>query len=180
MMNIKRSMAFFLLLLLFIPALGCGPVISPKVMAKVDSSIAFGAVLQNPDAYKGRTVLWGGKIIQVLPQNGTTYVEVLKMTFGWREKPEEAYAPEGKFLILFRNMPDFSNFDRGLKITVAGEIQGGVKGVAVGSLTEKDYPYPVILSEEFHLWKDRVYPYSSPEPYVGPWWYESPSSGLRF
>ena len=179
-MTIVKGSIAFLLLLFFCPLSGCGPVISPKVMAKVDSSITFGAVFQNPDAYKGRTVLWGGKIIQVLPQNGTTYVEVLQMPFGWREKPEEAYASKGKFLVLFRNMPDFSNFDRRQKITVAGEIQGVIKGAVVGSLTEKDYPYPVILSEEFHLWKERLYPYSSPEPYVGPWWYESPSSGLRF
>lgn len=177
-MLITRRSSIFLLLFLFLS--GCGPVISPKVMAKVDSSLTFGAVLQSPDAYKGKTVLWGGRIIQVLPQNGTTYVEVLQMPFGWREKPEEAYASEGKFLILIKEFLDLSNFVRGEKITVAGEIQGAVKGEAIKSPTEKDYRYPLILSEEFHLWKEHFYPYSSPEPYIGPWWYGSPSSGLRF
>lgn len=149
-------------------------------MAKVDSYLTFKEVLQNPDAYKGKTVLWGGKVIQVLPQDGTTFIEVLQMPLGWRRKPEEAYASEGKFLILVRKFLDFSQFDKVKKITVAGEIQGAVKGEEIKSLTERGYRYPIILSEEIHLWKEYLYPYSSPQPYLGPWWYDPSERSLRF
>jgi outer membrane lipoprotein len=170
----------FLLLLFFGLLLGCAPIISPKMMAKVDSSLTFKEVLQNPDAYRGKTVLWGGKIIQVLPQDGTTFIEVLQMPLGWRKKPEEAYASEGRFLILVKKFLDFSQFDKGKKITVIGEIQGTAQREEIKSLGEKDYLYPVILSEEIHLWKEYLYPYSSSQPYLSPWWYESPERGLRF
>ncbi len=173
-MSIKRLFTILLLL----PLCACGPVISSTVMGKVDSSLTFNAVLQNPDAYRDKSVLWGGRIVEVMPQNGTTYVEVLQMPLGWRDKPEEAYASEGKFLILFKKMLNFSRFDRGKKITVAGPIQGTVEGEKMGLLTEKNYRYPVLLNEAFHLWKPS-YPYSTSDSY-GPWWYGSPSGELRF
>jgi outer membrane lipoprotein len=179
MQIIRRSFSFLFLFLLF--SSGCAPVISPNLMVKVDSSVTFEKVLQNPDAYKGKTILWGGRIIQVLPQDGTTYVEILQMPLGWREKPEEAFASEGKFLILFKKLLDFSDFDRGKKITVAGEIQGTAQREKIESLSEKDYQYPVILSEEIHLWKNYFYPYSSSvQPYTGPNWYDPTQRGLRF
>lgn len=170
----------FLLLLFFSFLSGCAPIISRNLLAKVDSSLTFRGILQDPDAYKGKIVLWGGKIIQVLPQDGTTFIEVLQMPLGWRRKPEEAYASEGKFLILVRKFLDFSQFDRVKKITVAGEIQGGVKGEEIKSVTERGYRYPIILYEEIHLWKEYLYPYSSSQPYLSPWWYDPSDRSLRF
>ncbi len=173
-MTVKRLFT----ILLFLPLCACGPVISSTITGKVDTSLTFKAVLENPDAYKDKSVLWGGRIVEVIPQNGTTYVEVLQMPLGWRDKPEEAYASEGKFLILFKKMLDFSRFDKGKRITVAGQIQGTVKGEAMGLLTDKNYQYPVLLSEEFRLWRSS-YPYSTSDSY-SPGWYGSPSGELRF
>jgi starvation-inducible outer membrane lipoprotein len=119
-------------------------------------------------------------VIQVLPQNGTTFIEVLQVPLGSRGKPEEAYASEGKYLILSEKSLDFSRFNRGEKLTVVGEIHGAAQEEKIKSLSGKDYRYPVILGEEIYLWHDYLYHYSSPEPYVGPWWYESPSRELRF
>jgi outer membrane lipoprotein len=170
----------FSLLLFFLLLSGCAPAISPKLMAKVDSSLLFRKVFQNPDAYKGKTVLWGGQIIQVLPQNGTTLIEVLQMPLSLRGKPEEAFASEGKFLIMIKEYLELSRFDKGEKITIAGEIQGALKGEEIKSLGEKDYRYPLILSGEIHLWKDYLYPYSGPQPYPGPDWYDPTQRGFRF
>jgi len=173
----KSISQIFLFLLLFILLSGCAQVISPELMVKVDSSLTFKKVLQNPDVYKGRTVVWGGQIIQIVPQDEDTLVEVLQMPLGRRGKPEESYASEGKFLILFEKLLDFSQFEKGRKITVAGEIRGAAKGEEIKSLGEKDYLYPVVSSEEIHLWY--FHPYSSVTPPASPWWYESPERGLR-
>jgi len=43
---------------------GCAPVISPAVLKEVDQSVRFEQVLKNPLAYRGRTVLLGGDIIE--------------------------------------------------------------------------------------------------------------------
>ncbi|MGD0918305.1 MAG: Slp family lipoprotein [Thermodesulfobacteriota bacterium] len=178
--EVKMIAQSFLFFLLSVLVLSCAPAISPKLMAKVDSSLTFGKVLQDPDACKGKTVLWGGKVIQVLPQDETTFIEILQMPLGWRGKPEEAYASEGKFLISITESLDFSQFDRGKKITVAGEIQGTAQQEKIESLSEGDYRYPVISTEEIHLWKDYLYPYSDPQPYPGRYWYDPTQRGLRF
>lgn len=151
----------FLVLFLFGIILSCAPVISPELRAKVDPDLTFKEVLQNPDAYKGKLVIWGGEINQVVPQNGTTLVEVLERPLSWREKPKGYVAPQGKFIILFGEFLDFSFFKKGKKITVVGELQGEIPGEKINSLSEKDYRYPIILSKQTHLWKDYSYQYSS-------------------
>jgi len=173
-----RLFLYFFLFLLLFP--GCSPLFSPTVMKKVDATLTFQKVLQDPDAYEGKTVFWGGEIIQVLPRDETTIVEILQMPLGWRGKPQEVSASEGKFLVLFKEDYDFSHFSKGRKITVAGEFQRVVRGGEIESLGKKDYPYPLLLSEKVHLWKDYFYPYSSPPPYFSPWWDESPDRRLPF
>src|SRR4030067_507319 len=49
-------------LLLFVFVSSCAPVISPELRGKVDSTLTFEQVLQSPDMYKGKFVLWGGEI----------------------------------------------------------------------------------------------------------------------
>jgi outer membrane lipoprotein len=175
---IRLFLYLFLFLLLF-P--GCSAIFSPTVMKKVDTTLTFQKVIQNPDAYIGKTVFWGGEIIQVLPQDRITVVEILQMPLGWRGRPHEVSASEGKFLVLFGEYLDFSRFSRGRKITVAGEIQRVVRSEEIKeSFGKKGYLYPLLLSEEIHLWKEYFYPYSSPPPYFSPWWDESPDRNLPF
>ena len=171
----------YLLLILFGLFPSCAPVISPELQERVDSSITFEEVAQNPNTYEGRTVLWGGEIIQVLPQeNGTDLIEVLQWPLSWREKPRRTVSFQGRFLVLLEEPLDLSLYRRGVKITVAGEIEGSMSGGKIKSVSDPTYQYPLILSKETHVWKDYFYPYSSPEPYVGPWWGNPSYRGLRF
>ena len=167
------------LVLLLVLISGCAPVISPELRAKVDPSLTFREVLQNPDAYQGRMVLWGGEIIQVMPQNGTTGFKVSQMPLSWREKPIGTSASERKFLVLVKEFVDLSVFQNGKKITVAGEIEGVARKGKIRSLSETDYEYPLILSKEIHLWKG-LYPYSGPPSPADPWWYNPSEQMLRF
>lgn len=170
----------YLLIFLFTLLSSCAPVISPELRAKVDSSLTFSEVLQNPNAYKDKIVLWGGEIIQIVPQDGTTIIEVFQMPLGLRGKPEEANASEGKFLILAKEYLDFAPFKKGMKITVAGEIQGAIQEDKIKKLSGTAYRYPLILSKEIHLWKE-LYPYSSiPQYYFDPHRYDPLERGVRF
>jgi len=156
------------------------PVISPDLRAKVDPSLTFTEVLQNSDAYKGKMVLWGGEILQVVPQDETTVVEVLQMPLDENNKPKKVSASQGKFFILFRQYMDFSPFEKGRKITAAGEILGTIqeeKFKYLGGITQ---PYPVVLSEEIHLWKKHYYPYSSVPNVRGTWGYREYEGILRY
>jgi starvation-inducible outer membrane lipoprotein len=68
----------------------------------------------------------------------------------------------------------------GAEITVAGEIQGSIPGEKVKSVSDPTYQYPLLLSREFHLWKDRLYPYSSVPDYRGTWEYRRYEGILRY
>jgi len=157
-----KKISFYILLFSFIFASGCAHVISKDLRAKTDSSLTFGEVFKNPNTYKGKMVIWGGEIIQVLPQeNGTDLIEVLEWPLGLREKPQRTVEFRGKFLVQAKESLDPVLFHRGKKITVAGEIAGEIQGDKIEQLTETAYRYPLLLSKQIHLWKD-YYQYSAP------------------
>ena len=158
-----KRMRPYLLLLLSIFIFSCAPVVSPDLRARMDSSLTFKEVLQNPDAYNGKIVLWGGEIIRTLPQgDGTDLVEVLEWPLGWTERPRRTVSFQGRFLILLKEPFDSSLYRRGARITVAGEIQGSMQGEEIKSVSDPAYRYPLLLSKEIHVWKDYGYQYSTP------------------
>ncbi len=112
---------FFLFFLLS----GCAHVISKDLRGKADPSLTFREVFQNPNAYQGKMVIWGGDIVKTINQkDGTTLVEVFQLPLSRRGEPNETYPSEGRFLILTEKYLDPYLFRRGRKITVAGEILG--------------------------------------------------------
>ena len=54
----NRLQAFFLLIL-FLFLAGCVHVISKDLRVKADPSLTFREVFQNPNAYQGKTGIWG-------------------------------------------------------------------------------------------------------------------------
>lgn len=156
-------MRMYIFLFLSIFLFACAPVISEETKGAVDTSLTFKEVAQSPDTYKEKIVLWGGEIIQTLPQeDGTTLVEVLRWPLGWTEKPRRTVSFQGKFLILLKEPLDASLHRRGVRITVAGEIQGSMQGEIIKSVSDPTYRYPLLLSKEIHLWKEYGYQYSTP------------------
>jgi len=158
----KRRIYIYPFLFLFSFVFGCAPVISTELKAGADTSVSFKEVQKNPEAYKDKIVLWGGEIIQILPQeNGTTLIEVLEWPLGWWDKPRKTIEFRGKFLVLAKEPLDPSTYKRGNRITIAGEIQGEVEGSKIKELTDSTYRYPVVLNKEMHVWKYPSYRYSS-------------------
>ena len=168
----RRQIHIYPFLFLFSFALGCAPVISTELKAGVDSSLSFKIVQENPEAYKGKIVLWGGRIIQILPQeDGSALIEVLEWLLGWSDKPKKTVEFRGKFLFVAKEPLDTSIYKRGNRITLAGEIQGEIQGSKIKELTDSTYRYPLLLSKEMHVWKHHFYPYSSAPDYRTTWEY---------
>ena len=172
--GIRSFWMFFLLLILA----GCAPVISTNLREQTDPSLTFGEVIRNPDAFKGRTVIWGGEIIETTNEkDGDTVLEIFQRPLSWREEPQETAASEGRFLVRVEKYLDPYVYRRGRKVTVAGEVLGE----EVRPIGKMDYRYPLILSKELYLWT-YYYPYSySPYPYdygypyhYGSWGYNYP------
>ncbi len=159
-----RILFLFLGLLLLIFFSGCLP-ISKELRAQADKTITFRQVSQNPDAYKGKIVIWGGEVIETVNQKeGTSLIVVLQRPLDWTEEPELRRS-EGRFIVLAQGYVDPYVFRRGRRITVAGEIQGR----KVMRLGELEYPYPLLLSKQLYLWGEYYY---YPYPYYRPYpWY---------
>jgi outer membrane lipoprotein len=163
MYKMKNRAKWFLLLSLIVLS-GCAHVISKDLRTKSDRFLTLSQVRDNPKAFKGKWVVWGGEIVETVNQKeGTTQIEIFQKPLGWRGEPKETTASEGRFLILVDQYSDPYVFRRGKKITVAGEIVGE----KVERLGEMDYRYPLVSSREVYLWPVYYYP---PYPYYDPWW----------
>ncbi len=127
----------------------CTAAISRQGMRELDPEITFQGLLQDPNRFKGKVVLFGGQIVSTTVREGETWLEVLQKPLDSDQKPEDTDVSYGRFLVYFREFRDPAIYAAGRKITVLGEVQGK----KVMSLKEMDYTYPVLIPRESHLWK---------------------------
>ena len=147
----KSRFLWFLLLCLMLLLSGCAHVISRDLRMKSDLSLTLARVRQNPEAFKGKWVVWGGEIVETInQQDGTTQIEIFQKPLGWRGQPQDTAYSEGRFLILADYYLDSYAFRGGRKITVAGEIQGE----KIKPLGEMDYRYPLLSSKQIYFWPE--------------------------
>ena len=167
MESAKNSLQIIFLLFLAVLLSGCAHVISKDLREAADPGAPFREILKNPNAYKGKSVVWGGEVIETTnKQDGTTLIEVFQRSLNWREEPTGS--SEGRFLVRVGSYLDPYVYSNGRKITVAGELLGD----EVRPLGEMDYRYPLVFSKQLHLWEYYYYPsdyYSYPGWYYNPW-----------
>lgn len=143
---------------------GCA-VISQQVRARAYPPIAFKDLLQNPDAYRGKTVILDGYVIKTCNQVDNTLIFMLQTPLGLGQEPGAKDASQGRFMVSVKGFLDPEIYTKDRRITVAGTV--------IGSRVERDdqlhYRYPVLESIEIHLWPKYEYVY--PYPYYDPWFY---------
>jgi outer membrane lipoprotein len=178
----KHTKSGLLLLLSLLILSGCAHVISKDLRKTADLSLGLAQVIQNPAAYKGKTVVWGGEIILTEnQQGGTTLIEIFQRPLDTWGEPKGTLASEGRFLALVEKPLDPYLFRTGKRITVGGEIQGE----ETRPLGKGNYRYPLLLAREVHLWEYYYYPYYYYPYYYypyyyNPWWWGPYPYGWRF
>ncbi len=130
-------------------ASACAPAFPRQSLDQVDPYLPFQALLQDPDAYKGKIVMCGGEIIQTRAETNEAWVEILQKPLDWQHKPQQGDVSYGRFLVHFSSFQDPAIYAPGRQITVIGEVKGRV----VQKIKELDYSYPLIESREFQLWR---------------------------
>lgn len=141
---------------------GCAYPISKELRQETTKEMTFPMVLQNPTAYSGSIVIWGGKIIETHNVTGGSEIIVLETPLDYQEMPESEKYSQGRFIAKSSTFLDPEVYSKGKRITVAGEIIGK----ETKPLGKTEYTYPVIMIKQIHLWrKVRMYPY--PPPYYG-------------
>ena len=142
-------MKAFLLMGLAAFLTACAPAISKDSLRTADPALTFPMLAKDPDSYRGKNILVGGQILNTQAKDGETWVEVLQKPLDWRQEPKDTDESYGRFLIRFPGFADPAVYAAGKKITLLGEVEGK----KIQRLKEMDYPYPVLLPREHHLWR---------------------------
>jgi outer membrane lipoprotein len=134
--------------------------------------VSYNEASQNPDAYKGTPVRWGGVIIDVDNEQNYTLVQVLSHPLTFSGRPDVAKPSGGRFVIKSSEFLDPAVYEKDREITVAGILEGDIERT-VGKKTVR---VPLVSSTAHYLWP--VYqnvPYGgSFGPYFGYGYYGSP------
>jgi outer membrane lipoprotein len=142
---------------------GCAHVISKEVLQEVDASLTFAHVSKDPKGYTGKTVLFGGDVIETQNLSDKTLIVVLQRPLGSRGEPSGGDVSEGRFIIQAPGFLDPAIYGPGRKITVAGTVAGK----EVRPLGEIPYAYPVIEKHELYLWPEEEAASDEPEVHFG-------------
>ena len=164
----KRISLVLLIPILIISA--CAP-FSRSALKQVNVTDPFQEVQKDPQKYMNRNVLWGGVIINTDVKLNDTFIKMLDKNLDRQKRPEEGDISSGRFIVRYPGFLDPAVYKPGRELTVIGTLSG-IEAAPVGEL---QYSYPVIDSNQIHLWEPRA-KYRRPaywdSPLV-PFWYNS-------
>lgn len=151
---------------------GCGPVISPNLMRQAGPPVNFAELAAQPEKFPGRTVVLGGEVMSVKPQNGGSLLLVDQRPLDAQLRPVEKAASGGSLAVASDRWLASDAYVPQRKVTVAGVVQGRLNGA------------PLIKAREIYLWEhpfkliavppewydnDPVMEYWYTPPYFDPW-----------
>ena len=146
---------------------GCAHSISEDLRKDLDLTLTFERLLESPEEFIGKRVMFGGVIVETraLPQG--TEVEVVQKEIDFSGYPETGNKTGGRFIFFNKGFLEPEIYSKGKSITGVGKI----KGSKISKVGERPYEFPVIEAEELKL-LDKVIernPYFYP-PYWNPWY----------
>ena len=146
---------------------GCAHSISEDLRKDLDLTLTFERLLESPEEFIGKRVMFGGVIVETraLPQG--TEVEVVQKEIDFRGYPEMGNKTGGRFIFINKGFLEPEIYSKGRGITGVGKI----KGIQISKVGERPYEFPVIEAEELKL-LDKVVernPYFY-TPYWDPWY----------
>ena len=155
--------------------IGCQYPISREYRLQARQDLTVPLVQADPEACKGDTVIWGGKVIQTVNRPDGTELTVLASPLDAGEDPlSDAYS-EGRFIARTSQFLDPEVYARGRRVTLAGQITG----TEARPLGGTQYAYPVVEIKQITVWPREMYYYDGgyyPGYYYGPygwpyyWW----------
>lgn len=135
----------------FLVSASCAYPVSTQLRheAKKDNA-AFPKALEDPTAYAGKTVVWGGRIIETINHDGGTDIVVLDTPLDSWLEPQSTKNTRGRFIARSTKFLDPALYEANREITLAGEIVNAEER----PLGQTIYRYPVVQVKELHLWEE--------------------------
>ena len=164
--NYKIYLAEFLIIVFLV---GCAHPISHEIRENIDPDIKFESLVEDPNTFLGKRVLFGGVIVVTRNLEDGTELEIVQKNLESYGNLEAGDYSGGRFLFFSNGYLEPEIYASGRKLVGVGKVTGQKLG-KVG-----DYPYnfPVIEIEELHLLDDTKQNNSYSVPYSLDPWYRS-------
>jgi outer membrane lipoprotein len=147
------------------------PISKPlRQRAQSTKAVNFLTIWQDPNAYMGQMVIWGGKILKTVNQTNGGSVYVLQSPLDDQERPESTKLSQGRFIVRSPGFLDPEVYRVGARITIAGELTGS----EAENIGKTSYFYPVVTLQEVYFWRHERTVYVTPPAgwwgWYGPYW----------
>jgi outer membrane lipoprotein len=127
---------------------GCTAGISQQSRSKVTYTGSFSALQKTPDAYKGKVVMFGGRIIDTKTSSSLSELFVLQLALNTSGRPINPDQSEGRFIVQTKEFFDPAVYQKDMLLTVVGTL----KGSKVESIGGFQYAYPLVEPIKIKLW----------------------------
>lgn len=144
---------------------GCATSVIPESLEpQIDQTVTFSQVLEAPESYRGKVVVWAGEVLKAKALKGGTQLEVLQLPLDDEQEPmTDRMESKGRFLALQKEFLDPATMADGTRVTIVGEVTGS----SVEKMDEADYRFPTLEVKYLHRWTPRGV---EDRPAPGPWW----------
>ncbi|TAL09999.1 MAG: hypothetical protein EPO02_08650 [Nitrospirae bacterium] len=160
-----------LLCLVLLVLSGCitSELVTQEMESQIARDVPFESLKAEPDTFKGRLVVLGGKVLAAKRLKEGTQIEVLQLPLDGADAPIlNLPRSKGRFLAYQEAFLDPATIPEGTAVSMIAEVTGH----KTHPLDEVDYTYPTLKIRTLKVWSETRYmPW--PGPFY-PYWYGSP------
>jgi outer membrane lipoprotein len=138
--------------------------------AQIARDLPFESIKAEPEKYKGRMVVLGGKVLSAKRLKEGTQIEVLQLPLDKADAPIMTLAQsKGRFLAYQEGFLDPATLPAGTAVSMIAEVTGA----KTLPLDEVEYTYPTMKIRTLKIWPENRYVRPWPYPYY-PYFYRYP------
>jgi outer membrane lipoprotein len=157
---------FYFLALLLLPGCVSSQLVAPEMEPRVARGIPFESLKAEPEKFKGRLVVLGGKVLSAKRLKEGTQIEILQLPLDAADAPIMDLADsQGRFLAYQVEFLDPAKLPAGTRVSMIAELTGA----KTLPLDEVEYTYPTFKVGTIKIWPEYYYYYywwPSPRPYL--------------
>lgn len=146
----NRRILFIVFILLILAS--CAPVLEQEYLSRGSTDLSFPALLNDPDRFKGRLFLLGGRIIDTQTTDEGSVIEAEYIPVDAEGRLQDTERVSGRFMAFLpreKGTLQPERYSKGERITIAGEfveMEPRTRG-------EVEYIHPLFEIKDIHLWK---------------------------
>jgi outer membrane lipoprotein len=150
---------------------GCAgsQLVSSDMEGRISREVSFPSLQADPDTFRGRWVVLGGKVLNAKRLKHETQIEILQLPLDKADRPNPMLTEsQGRFLAIQQEFLDPAIVPPGTFVSLVGEVSDA----KTLPLDETTYTYPVVQIKTMKVWPDpERFERLAPGPYpFGPYW----------